>query len=104
MNLLEWLAGPELKVGDIDSRRMVVHIHGGKGDRDVMLSRKLHRVVVSGQPVAHRQSPHHNQGSLGCLSARSRTLHVRDLLETGMKVAAYNHHARLLLPSFMVVW
>jgi integrase/recombinase XerD len=29
-----------LKVGDIDSRRMVVHIHGGKGnrDRDVMLS------------------------------------------------------------------
>ena len=32
-----------LKVGDIDSRRMVVHIHGGKGnrDRDVMLSPKL---------------------------------------------------------------
>jgi integrase/recombinase XerD len=32
-----------LKVGDIDSRRMVVHIHGGKGnrDRDVMLSQKL---------------------------------------------------------------
>jgi site-specific recombinase XerD len=32
-----------LKVGDIDSRRMVVHIHGGKGnrDRDVMLSAKL---------------------------------------------------------------
>jgi integrase/recombinase XerD len=31
------------KVGDIDSRRMVVHIHGGKGnrDRDVMLSQKL---------------------------------------------------------------
>ena len=29
--------------GDIDSRRMVVHIHGGKGnrDRDVMLSHKL---------------------------------------------------------------
>jgi integrase len=29
-----------LKVGDIDSRRMVVHIQGGKGrqDRDVMLS------------------------------------------------------------------
>jgi site-specific recombinase XerD len=32
-----------LKVGDIDSRRMVVHIHGGKGnrDRDVMLSPAL---------------------------------------------------------------
>jgi site-specific recombinase XerD len=32
-----------LKVGDIDSRRMVIHIHGGKGnrDRDVMLSAKL---------------------------------------------------------------
>ena len=32
-----------LKVGDIDSQRMVVHIHGGKGnrDRDVMLSSKL---------------------------------------------------------------
>jgi integrase/recombinase XerD len=32
-----------LKVGDIDSRRMVVHIHGGKGnrDRDVMLSQIL---------------------------------------------------------------
>ena len=29
-----------LKIRDIDSRRMVVHIHGGKGrqDRDVMLS------------------------------------------------------------------
>lgn len=32
-----------LKIGDIDSQRMVVHIHGGKGnrDRDVMLSQKL---------------------------------------------------------------
>jgi site-specific recombinase XerD len=32
-----------LKVADIDSQRMVVHIHGGKGnrDRDVMLSHKL---------------------------------------------------------------
>src|SRR5258708_7038614 len=32
-----------LKVEDIDSRRMVVHIHGGKGnrDRDVMLSPRL---------------------------------------------------------------
>ena len=32
-----------LKVGDIDSKRMVVHIHGGKGnrDRDVMLTQTL---------------------------------------------------------------
>jgi integrase/recombinase XerD len=32
-----------LKVSDIDSQRMVVHIHGGKGckDRDVMLSPRL---------------------------------------------------------------
>jgi integrase/recombinase XerD len=32
-----------LKVGDIDSKRMVIHIQGGKGrrDRDVMLSPKL---------------------------------------------------------------
>ena len=32
-----------LKVSDIDSQRMVIHIHGGKGrkDRDVMLSPKL---------------------------------------------------------------
>ena len=32
-----------LKISDIDSQRMVIHIHGGKGrqDRDVMLSPKL---------------------------------------------------------------
>ncbi len=32
-----------LKISDIDSRRMVIHVQGGKGrqDRDVMLSPKL---------------------------------------------------------------
>jgi site-specific recombinase XerD len=32
-----------LKVSDVDSKRMVIHVHGGKGriDRDVMLSPKL---------------------------------------------------------------
>src|SRR5499425_679334 len=33
----------QLKVGDVDSKRMVIHVQGGKGrkDRDVMLSPKL---------------------------------------------------------------
>jgi site-specific recombinase XerD len=32
-----------LKVSDIDSQRMVIHVQGGKGrkDRDIMLSPKL---------------------------------------------------------------
>src|SRR3974390_1052360 len=36
-----------LRIGDIDSQRMVVHIRGGKGglDRDVMLSPKLLRAL-----------------------------------------------------------
>ena len=79
-----------LKVSDIDSQRMVVHIHGGKGskDRDVMLSPKLlealrdllartpaqaQGVAVSRQPLAHRQSPDHHQGPLDCLPDRCRT-------------------------------
>jgi integrase/recombinase XerD len=59
-----------LKVSDIDSQRMVIHIQGGKGrvDRDVMLSPKLlqelralaplaekvQRMAVSRQPLAQQ--------------------------------------------------
>jgi site-specific recombinase XerD len=36
-----------LKIADVDSQRMVIHIHGGKGskDRDVMLSPRPSRNV-----------------------------------------------------------
>ena len=76
-----------LKIGDIDSQRMVVHIRGGKGglDRDVMLSPKLlaalrallaraqtqaDRVAVSRQPMAYRKLSRHYQGPLDCVSER----------------------------------
>jgi integrase len=76
-----------LTVGDIESRRMVVRIHVGKGnrDRDVMLSqtlldalrgywrglrRQADRVVVSRQPLAHRHPPDHYEGLVDGLSAR----------------------------------
>ncbi len=69
---------------------MVVHIHGGKGnrDRDVMLSerlldalraywrglrRKPTEWLFPRQSLAHGQSPHHNQGPLGaCQHAAER--------------------------------
>ncbi len=72
-----------LKVGDIDSRRMVVHIRGGKGnrDRDVMLSQKLLDALrdcwrgLRCKPTewlfpgnrwhtGSQQSTHHDQGAL----------------------------------------
>ena len=79
-----------LKIRDIDSQRMVIHIQGGKGreDRDVMLSPKLLEalreywrglktkalpVVVPGWTQPHRQSPHHSQSSLVRLSSRRTT-------------------------------
>jgi integrase/recombinase XerD len=47
-----------LKVSDIDSQRMVVHIRGGKGrkDRDVMLSAKLLAALRSHWRYYHRKS------------------------------------------------
>jgi integrase/recombinase XerD len=47
-----------LKVSDIDSQRMVVHIRGGKGrkDRDVMLSPKLLTALRAHWRYYHRQS------------------------------------------------
>jgi len=47
-----------LKVSDIDSQRMVVHIRGGKGrkDRDVMLSAKLLAALRAHWRYYHRKS------------------------------------------------
>jgi len=47
-----------LKVSDIDSQRMVVHIRGAKGrkDRDVMLSHKLLTALRSHWRCYHRRS------------------------------------------------
>jgi site-specific recombinase XerD len=47
-----------LKASDIDSRRMVVHIRGGKGreDRDVMLSPKLLAALRAQWHLYHRKS------------------------------------------------
>jgi integrase/recombinase XerD len=43
-----------LKVSDIDSRRMVVHIQGGKGeqDRDVMLSPLSQFIAYNTRPAS----------------------------------------------------
>jgi integrase len=79
-----------LKISDIDSQRMVVHIRGGKGgkDRDVMLSPRLldalreywrglkHKpstMVVSRWMRAYREPSHRHQGCLVGLQARRRT-------------------------------
>jgi site-specific recombinase XerD len=47
-----------LKISDIDSQRMVVHIRGGKGrkDRDVMLSPKLLTALRTHWRFYHRKS------------------------------------------------
>ena len=47
-----------LKISDIDSQRMVVHIRGGKGrkDRDVMLSSKLLTALRTHWRFYHRKS------------------------------------------------
>lgn len=47
-----------LKIGDIDSQRMIVHIRGGKGrkDRDVMLSPRLLTALRTHWCYYHRKS------------------------------------------------
>ena len=78
-----------LKITDIDSERMVLHIQDGKGrkDRDVVLSPHLLRgtptalppaapqtenVVVSRRTLAHRRLPDHRQGLLERLPRSSQ--------------------------------
>jgi integrase len=80
----------QLKVSDIDSERMVIHVKGGKGhkDREVMLSPKLldelrlhwrnlrrkpENVAVPGQPVAHGRASHRYQSGLARLPGSGRT-------------------------------
>ena len=79
-----------LKISDIDSQRMVIHIRGGKGrkDRDVMLSPKLLdalrfywrglkpqaiTLVVSRRMPAYVGPPYQHQGPLVGLPARRQT-------------------------------
>src|SRR5664280_1805253 len=72
-----------LQIPDIDSRRMVIHIRGGKGcqDRDIMLSPILlealrdywrleaqtHRLVIPWRPLPHRSSSHYSKDRVVCL-------------------------------------
>ena len=68
-----------LKVHDIDSRRMVVHIHGGKGnrDRDVMLSAKLLDALRDyWRGLRHRQSEWLFPGNAWHTSSRPVTTKV----------------------------
>ena len=70
-----------LKISDIDSQRMVLHVQGGKGrkDRDIMLSPKLleapagalarfetetQGVAVPRQSLTHSRLSDHHQGRL----------------------------------------
>ena len=79
-----------LKVTDIDSERMVIHVQGGKGhkDREVMLSPKLldelaavlaqpqteaENVAVPRQPLAYGRASHGHKSGLAGLSGSSRT-------------------------------
>jgi len=58
-----------LQVHDIDSRRMIAHIRGGKGrkDRDGMLS----PVLLSGEEPEHRNSCEKHLPRLGRESSKS---------------------------------
>jgi integrase len=76
-----------LRISDVDSQRMVLHVQGGKGrqDRDVMLSRscsknsartgddcaKIQRLVVSRESLARRRSAHgYTAGLSFCLKPK----------------------------------
>ena len=61
-----------LKVSDIDSQRMVIHIQGGKGrkDRDVMLSPVLLDELRAHWRRAHWRSAHRHQNAPPRLSVR----------------------------------
>ena len=73
-----------MKVSDIDSQRMVIHVQGGKGrkDRDIMLSPKLLEALrehwrglkrkpkvwlFPQQSLAHSRLSDHRQGRLAGL-------------------------------------
>ena len=78
-----------LKIGDVDSQRMVVHVRGARrlgprrhaepeASRSAahLLARaqtQADRVAVSRQPMAYRKLSRHHQSPLDCLSAGRRT-------------------------------
>jgi len=80
-----------LKLSDVDSARMVLHVQEGKGrkDRDIVLSprlleelrqhyRRLRRkpavVAVPRWHASHRRHSHHRKGGLACVPPRGPTL------------------------------
>src|ERR1035438_41709 len=73
-----------LQLPDIDSRRMVIHIRGGKGCQDrgchaqshpagsfarllARLEAQTHRLVIPWRPLPHRSSSHYSKDRVVCL-------------------------------------